>query len=281
MRKANNVRPVSDLYRKHAGQPVWIAGSDPSISEYPDYFFDDKVAITLHLAHRKFPRATWRYSSEYDRSVYLKKEDPNYRAMPIIVGWPVYGYSARDTAGLFSDFAMVYAHSLRSYPPSGIRGKVDVRFTEWKVAQTARGKASVWGAHGTCLHTAVYMAVLLGASEIHVIGAGHGMYRPELEHFQEVELDHHRMRPGYRSFSDPVEHVPHIEQTLVLKTACERIGLPFYWHRTWSSAMDDYISVDPVWFEEEKQKASRRFGLVRTVYRYLMKRPINEIASRL
>jgi hypothetical protein len=278
---ANTVRPVRDLYGRYAGKPVWIAGSDPSLSGYPDDFLADTIGITLHLAHRKFPRATWRYSSEYDRSTYLKSIDPSYRELPIIVGWPVYGYSPRDTAALFSDFREVYAHGLRSYPPSGIRGKISPAFTDWKIARTAGGAASVWGAHGTCLHTAIYMAVLLGASEIHVIGAGHGQYSSEFEHFQEVESEHHDMRPGCRLFSDPIEHVPYIEQTLALKNACEKIGIPFYWHRRWTPAMEDLISIDTAWLEGEKERAHRKFGAARTLYRYLIKRPINEVLSRL
>ncbi|HRR03510.1 MAG TPA: hypothetical protein P5286_11480, partial [Treponemataceae bacterium] len=50
------------------GQDVWIVGSDPTLDGYPDDFLKDKTAMTLHLAHLKFPSATIRYTSEYDRS---------------------------------------------------------------------------------------------------------------------------------------------------------------------------------------------------------------------
>jgi hypothetical protein len=59
------------LHAIHRGEPIWIAGSGPSLSGYPDGFTDGKVLIALHLAHVKFPRATWRYANEYDRAEYL------------------------------------------------------------------------------------------------------------------------------------------------------------------------------------------------------------------
>jgi hypothetical protein len=280
MRLGGSARDARELYKRHEGAVVWIVGSDPSLSEYPADFLEGKVGITLHLAHVKFPNATYRYSSEYDRSEHLAAADPSYREKPIIVGWPVYGKSPRETAELFAGFREVYAHGRRSYPPTGVRGEVDEAFTEWKVRRTKEGRASVWGAHGTCLHTAIYMAVLLGAGEIHVIGAGHGFYKPELEHFAEVEGEQHEMRPGYRSFSDPVEHVPLVEQTFALADACGEIGIGFVWHRTWTPAMDDIMKVDPSWLAEEKRRAVRRFSISRRIYWMLVKRPLNRIASR-
>ena len=279
MSEGGKPRDARELYGRHEGEAVWIVGSDPSLSEYPDDFLAGKTGMTLHLAHVKFPDATYRYSSEYDRSEALAAKDPSYREKPIIVGWPVYGKTKEETARLFSGFREVYAHGRRSYPPTGVRGEVDEAFTAWKVRRTREGRARTWGAHGTCLHTAIYMAVLLGAKEIHVIGAGHGFYKPELEHFAEVEGEHHEMRPGYRSFSDPVEHVPLVEQTLALKKACEEIGVPFLWHRTWTERMDDLIAVDPGWLAAERERARRDFGWKRRLYWALWKRPINRIAS--
>jgi hypothetical protein len=271
---------VSELYGRHRGEEIWIAGSDPSLTEYPDDFFDDKIGITLHLAHRKFPDATWRYSSEYDRSAYLMSVDPSYIDKRIIVGWPVYGKSPRETAELFAGFREVYAHRMRSYPPTGVRGEVDARFTDFKVASTAEGRSTVWGAHGTCLHNALYMAILMGAKAIHIIGAGHGMFKSDLQHFAMVEGDHHKMRPGTRLLSDPVERVPQIEQILAIKAACEKIGISLAWHRTWAPAMDDFIAVDPAWLAEQKRLAHRDFALARRLYWAFWKRPLNRIISR-
>ncbi|HCM26001.1 MAG TPA: hypothetical protein DIC34_05545 [Treponema sp.] len=233
----------------------------------------------MHLSHKKFPEATYRYSSEYDRSEHLIAIDPIYREKPLIAAMPMYGKTCRETKELLSDFREVYFHRMVSYPPTGVRGEVDPSFTLWKVARTLAGKAKVWGGHGTCLHTAIYMAVLMGAGEINLIGCGHGMYKPETEHFAAVESEHHEMRPGYRSFSDPVEHVPLIEQTLALADACRAHGIRFEWYRTFTAAMDDKIVIDPEWLAEQKVRSERKFGLARTLYWAFAKRPLNRVIN--
>jgi len=260
---------------------VWIAGSDPSLSEYPDDFLDGKISITLHLAHLKFPRATWRYSSEYDRSAHLACVDPEYTRKPLIAALPLYGKTVLETEGLFALFDEVYYHRMRSYPPTGVRGEVDPGFTRWKVRQTLLGKAHIWGAHGTCLHNAIYMAILMGASSIHLVGCGHGMYRPQQEHFNAANEAHHECRPYCRSFSDPVDHVPMIDQTLALQGACRAEGIDFAWYRTWSPAMNDQIVLDPQWLTQERKLAIRKFSMTRRFYWTLYKRPLNRIISRL
>jgi hypothetical protein len=124
------------------------------------------------------------------------------------------------------------------------------------------------------------MAVLMGAKNIELVGAGHGMYQPEHEHFPEADADHQKTRPHGRSFADPVEHVPLIEQTLALADACMEIGVGFVWHRTWTPAMDDLMKVDPDWLAEEKRQAVRRFSISRRIYWMFVKRPLNRIVSR-
>jgi len=274
------LRYCSELYAKYKGMDVWIAGSDPSLGEYPDDFLDAKVSITLHLAHLKFPRATWRYSSEYDRSAYLASVDPEYARRPLIAALPLYGRTVGETKRLLAPFIEVFYHRMRSYPPTGVRGEVDSDFTLWKVRQTLHGKAHIWGAHGTCLHNAIYMALVMGAGTIHLIGCGHGMYRPQQEHFDVANTAHFETRPWGRSFSDSVEHVPLIEQTLALQAACREEGIELVWHRCWTPAMNDQLVPDSQWLAREKELATRKFSLTRRCYWTLYKRPLNRIISR-
>jgi hypothetical protein len=275
----SNFHDARELHGRFDGSPVWIVGSDPSLSGYPDDFLDGKVGITLHLAHVKFPRATFRYSSEYDRSKYLLPLYPEYAALPLIAAVPMYGVTKKATYELLADGAEVYFHLMRNYPPTGVRGEIDPRFTRFKVAQTRRGEASVWGGHGSCLHTCVYMAVLMGASEINLIGAGHGMYGGGSEHFSAVEGAHHEMRPGYKTFDDPTDSVPCIQQTLALRDACLAEGIGFNWHREYSPAMDRPMEIDEAWFAGMKERAKRRYKLSKRLYWALLKRPYTRIVS--
>jgi hypothetical protein len=170
---------------------------------------------------------------------------------------------------------------MMSYPPNGVRGEIDEQFTRFKIRQTLRNKARIWGGHGTCLHTSIYMALLAGASEIHIIGCGHNLASDGSgEHFGAVETDHHEMRPGYRSFTDPVENAPLIEQTRLFAKLCEESGIPFFWHRRYTPEMNDLIAVSDEWLENQKKLAKRNFPIIKKLYRALVKRPYNQIMSR-
>jgi hypothetical protein len=278
--KGSNFHDARELFERFKGEPIWIVGSDPSLSAYPDGFLDGKVGITLHLAHVKFPRATFRYSSEYDRSKYLLPRYPEYRTQPLIAAIPMYGVSRKETFELLEDNAEVYFHRMRSYPPTGVRGEIDPEFTRFKVAQTMRNEAGLWGGHGSCLHTCIYMAVLLGASEINLIGCGHGMYGGGSEHFAAVEGAHHEMRPGYKTFDDPTDSVPCIDQTLALRDACLAEGIGFKWHREYAPAMDRPLEIDEAWFADIRSRAVRRFKLHRRIYWAMVKRPYTRLISR-
>ncbi len=278
MKKNHSCR---ELFNAFTGKEVWISGSDPSLSDYPDDFFDNKTAITLHLSHLKFPNATFRYSSEFDRSLYLLGKDPLYKEKPLIAALPMYGKTIKQTKALLQDSKEVYFHRMLSYPPYGLRGKISESYTRQKILQTMNNRAHIWGGHGSCLHTCMYMAVLLGASSIHLIGCGHNLYSKDgLEHYQMVEEDHHTMRPNYRSFSDPVENVALIEQTSLFGRLCEENGIKFYWHKQWCANMDSFITYSDEWFLEQKKKAERKFPLIKTLYRLLIKGPIYNIITR-
>jgi hypothetical protein len=284
MKSSEKYQFVDRLHDKHHGSAIWIAGSDPSLGDYPDNFFSDKIGITLHLAHLKFPGATYRYASEYDRSEYLDSIDEHYRRLPLIAGWPVYGYSRKATAELFKNFDDVYYHHHFSYPPNGVRGEISAAFTLKKVLQTKAGRAHVWGSHGTCLHNAFYMAVQMGASEINLIGAGHGTYKPGVEHFGSAGAVDKTMRPTYPSFADPVNNVPVIEQTLALIEACKSAGIVVNWYRRYADGDLERLVIDKDWLAEQKKIAAqkkRKPSFARIIYRKIFKRPVYRVISSL
>jgi len=127
------MRLITELHNRHLNQPIWIAGSDPTLAEYPNSFLEDKVGITMHLAHVKFPRATYRYANEYDRVEYLKRTFPSFRTQTNIFGWPFYGKSKQDSRALTEDMDRAYFLHWRIYPPAGIREHVDWKYTWRKV----------------------------------------------------------------------------------------------------------------------------------------------------
>jgi len=227
------MKRINELHNTYFNKEIWIAGSGPSLSTYPDDFFENKIGITLHMAYLKFPTTTFMYANEPDRVKYLKKAYPSFYKVKHIYGIPFHGISKRESYELISDLSNVYSFWRRPYPPKGIRGKIDWTFTYKKVKQARAGKGTVFGGHGTCLHGALYAAIMLGGNPINLIGTGHGMYKGN-EHFSAVlEIDK-GMRPNAPSFSDPNNNVPMIEQTLAIINACRSIGVSVNWIKDYS-----------------------------------------------
>jgi hypothetical protein len=241
------LRFVSKLHNKHKDVPVWIAGSDPTLANYPDGFFADKIGITLHMAHVKFPDASYRYANEYDRVEYLSKTYDKYILKENIFALPFYGKSKRETRDLASR-GNHYFLRLNPYPPRGIRGDIDWAFTRRKVIQARKGGTVTFGGHGTCLHGCLYVAILMGANPINIIACGHGSIGGN-EHFAGINEIDKEMRPEMPSFSDPANNLPMIEQTLAIKSACEKEGIKVNWYRDYGD--DGQIAFDP---EEIKEK---------------------------
>jgi hypothetical protein len=258
-------RFITDLHLRHAGEPIWIAGTDPSLEDYPDDFFDDKIGITLHLAHLKFPRVTYRYFNEYDRVEFLLREDPSFAQQETVVGWPFYGRSKQESRALVQSMPHIYYLRWVIYPPRCIREYVGWGYTRRKVRQARRAASVTYGGHGTCLHGAIYVAVMMGGNPINIIGCGHGLIRPGEEHFSTAAEIDHRMRPGIRSFSDPVNNVPMLEQTLALIDACTREGIQVNWIREFAGGSLQPMSVDIEELMEHKRAITRPFTVVRRI----------------
>jgi hypothetical protein len=49
------MRPVSELYGRHAGEDIYVIGTGPSIRVFPRSFLDGKVTIGLNMAWRNAP----------------------------------------------------------------------------------------------------------------------------------------------------------------------------------------------------------------------------------
>lgn len=273
-------KDVRELAGSIQGKSIWIVGSDPTLDSYPPDFLDGRIAITLHLAHLKFPAASWRYTSEYDRSEYLLKTCPEYARLPLISSLPHYGKTRKETEELLSQSSEVYFHTMVNYLPTGVRGEVSPEFTEWKLRQTKLGRAGVWGSHGSCLHTCWYMAVLMGVKEINLIGAGHGFNNDGgLDHFSGADGIHQNMRTG-DTFSNPKIAFPVIDQTMALKRASEANGIAVNWFARYTPKMDQIIAPSPQIIEELRKKAQRNFPLIKKIYWTFWKRPVTRVISR-
>lgn len=53
------IRFIEDLRNDHPKEEIWVVGTGPTIDDYPDNFFDNKIAITLKGAMIAFPNSTY------------------------------------------------------------------------------------------------------------------------------------------------------------------------------------------------------------------------------
>lgn len=197
------MKQITELLNKHIG-PIWIVGSDPTLEEYPDNFLDNKIGITLHLAYLKFPNATYRYFNEYDRITYLISKDSLILEKPIVVGYPFYHRSVFESDRVLDNFKTVWYLDNQDYPPNGdpadIFTDIGVNAMKKWVYDAREGKSNTYGSNGTCMHNAMFVALMMGGNPINVIGCNFSTIDGK-EHFGEMNEVDHQMRAGTAPFT--------------------------------------------------------------------------------
>jgi hypothetical protein len=199
------MKPITKLHNKYKNKPIWIAGSDPTLSDFPNNFFNNKLSITLHLAYLKFPKATFRYFNERDRFVFLKEKHPEIIKQVNIFGYPFYNRTkevADEAIGKASKKA--YYLDLKPYPPNGhsadIFNEKGPNAMRLMVSDAVKGERMNYGGHGTCLHPCMYVAIMMGCNPINIIGCNFKNVDGK-EHFGEAHNIDHEMRPTTPSFT--------------------------------------------------------------------------------
>lgn len=70
------MRYIEDLRDKHKGSEIWIIGCGPSLDDFPDDFFDDKLTIALNWSIMIFPRSTYVHWFHCQLSDFAKSASP-------------------------------------------------------------------------------------------------------------------------------------------------------------------------------------------------------------
>lgn len=212
------MRFVTDLHNKHEGKEIFIAGSGPSLDEYPDDFLHGKLSITLHLAHLKFPEATYRHANELDRVRWFKENRGEYLRSKCIFAYPFYRRAYHEIGDVLNiDNPDYYWFILRPYP--------DPATVPMMVRDVRKGGRMDFGGHGSCLHASMYTAIMMGVKKITIIGCEHEP-RGSMEHFSEGNRHN-----WYRAHSTPyaVKGLDMKEGTRLLIKACKKIRVEVDW----------------------------------------------------
>ena len=161
-----NMSNIEEIRNKYKGETIFLVGSGPSLDTYPDDFFKNRTSITLHLAYLKFPNTTYAHICEADRIQWLKVNKPDFF----------------KTQGLFCNpfYPLVYPNSILkdcgntlpyflAYNPK----RLHLKDIEKEVMAALTGKHIRYSSNGTCLHTGIWSALILGFKNINLIGCDH------------------------------------------------------------------------------------------------------------
>ena len=221
---------IKKLHNKHKG-PILIAGSDPSLYDYPDNYLDNKVSITLHLAYLKFPKATYRYFNELDRIIYCKEVNPKILEMKNIFGWPFYGRSEKECEEVVGENNAYYLNR-ESYPPRGDPSDIFMSAGQNAMSDMVKSaldaSSDIFGGHGTCLHPCMYAAIMMGGNPIHLIGCNFKNIDGK-EHFGKAHDIDHSMRPHTPSFTGYRGKRMELGLQAIIK-GCKRFGIKVIRH---------------------------------------------------
>ena len=234
------MRYITELHNKHKNEPIWIAGSDPTLDSYPDNFFDNKIGMTIHLAYLKFPNATYRYFNELDRIKYCLKKDPSILDKKNIFAYPFYCRKESETKAVTGKD--VHFLELEAFPPRGDRHDIlndlGVNAMIEQVDKAIEGKTIKFGGYWTCLHNAFYTAIMMGGNPINLIASGHETVGGK-DHFIRANEATKKMRPKEASFSDSsVGRNEHMKAgTNAIIEGCKRRNIAVNWFKSYEEAL--------------------------------------------
>ena len=154
---------LGSLVNRFSGHPIWIVGSSPALDRLPDDWLEGKLTIGLNESFLRWSgrgAPTFIHVCEFEVFMWLKLNacveerlvvtDPLYPSYePGMDDPPCIGFKA-----------------------GGYRGPwIPLEDLDAALGGNARHR---YRAHGTCFHTAVMLAVLMGSREIRTVGIGDG-----------------------------------------------------------------------------------------------------------
>jgi len=158
-------RYLEDFRDKHQGEEVWVLGRGPSLDDYPPNFFEGKISIAVMYAYVAFPNCTYYTGFHAEPAEWVEKNWPD-KFDRYILGclWgSSYDHNQRRSKYEGSGEVPIYS-KVRFTRGSGISSfKVPVeRLIAKESCELVDG--------ATSLHSAIQVAIVLGAKKITLAG---------------------------------------------------------------------------------------------------------------
>ena len=167
-------RFIEDLRDEHQGAEIWVLGCGPSLDDFPDDFFDDKLHITVNGAIIAFPECTYWHGLHRIFRTYLRDERPELLEKSIIL----YPMPNERTAGRFTEPAAFFGDLasqiiwMEHYTEIVRDRQIMIDAVEAIMA----GRRCAYPTMRAVAHTAIQAAAIMGAKRITLVGCEHSKW---------------------------------------------------------------------------------------------------------
>lgn len=153
------MRHIEDLRDCHKGKEIWVIGCGPSLDDFPDDFFDNRLSIALNWMFIAFPRCTYIHYDHILLKDFMEEKPDLFKKC--ILTWPVEARILPDDFG-----------EHKEDPIWMDRGRTPTikETVEEAVRKIMEGCAGSYVTGINVCHAAIQAAAILGASEITLVG---------------------------------------------------------------------------------------------------------------
>jgi len=186
-----------EFRNKYKGEEIFVAGTGPSLDDFPEDWFDDKIVLSTNFAFIGIPNCVFTSCIHSNVAIRIRKEFPEWKKK-LICCCPIDRVKMNSgepyiKIGEYGD-EVIYAHS--SVGPH----RPDVFIETAK--NIMEKKPAILRQVGTSSHPPVQIAAILGASRITMVGCE--------EHTSKTKF--HAIRGGLNVYEkEPLDFVPYLK----------------------------------------------------------------------
>jgi len=156
---------IEDYRDKYKGKEIWIIGTGPSLDDFPEDFFQDKITIALNYSILAFPDIAsnpdhYAHAGDTCLGTLFKLHRPDLFKKCIFL-YPLFGTLNSEWLGKYQDDPIYMRFN-------NIFGTKE-RF-EGVAKCIMEKKQCAYIVEGTCTHSAIEAAIVLGANKVTLVG---------------------------------------------------------------------------------------------------------------
>jgi len=157
---------VEQLYNKHQGEEIWVIGCGPSLDDFPDNFFEDKIAIACKFSVARFRNCTYLMCSYGDKSGMQKfiRDENLYDLLKKFIVTLRYSYTG--------DLHLFGKYEKDPYYMRVFKDR-RARYLGRVVPRIIKGLPCNYPGVNTIVHFGLQAAAIMGAKKIYMVGCEH------------------------------------------------------------------------------------------------------------